>query len=63
MLVVSNFRILRFTLFKLVLADVAPSGIIIFLLLAGTQSLHRFICQKYRYDFRFPHDMRVKELG
>ena len=63
MVVVSDFRTLRFPLYELVTADVAPSGIIIFLLLAGTQALHRSICPKYRYDFRFPHDKRVKELG
>ena len=63
MVVVSDFMTFRFTLYKLVTADVAPSGIIIFFLLASTQALHRSICRKYRYDFRFPHDKRVKELG
>ena len=63
MVVVSDFRTLRFTIYELVTADVAPSGIIIFHLLAATQALHRSICPKYRYDFGFPHDKRVKELG
>ena len=63
MVVVSDFWTLRFSLFELVTADVAPSNIIIFLLLAGTQALHRSICPNYRYDFCFPHDKRVKELG
>ena len=63
MVVMSNFRTLRFPLYELVTADVAPSCIIIFLLLAGTQALYRSICPKYHYDFRFPHDKRVKKLG
>ena len=63
MVVVSDFRTFRFTFYELVTADIAPSGIIVFLLLAGTQELHRSMCPKYRYDFRFPHNKRVKELG
>ena len=63
MVVVSDFRTLCVTLFDLVTADIALSGIIIFLLLAGTQALYRSIYPKYRYDFRFLHDKRVKELG
>ena len=54
MVVVSDFKTLRFTFYELVTADVAPSGIIVFLLLAGTEALHRSICPKYHYDFRFP---------
>ena len=63
MVVVSDFRTLCFTFYKLVTADVAQSGIIVFLLLAGTQALHRSICPKYRYEFRFPYNKRVKEHG
>ena len=63
MIVVSDFKTLRFILFELVTADVAPSGLIIFLLLASTQALHRAICLKYCYNFRFSHKKRVKELG
>ena len=63
MFVVSDFRNLRLTLYEHVTANVAPSGIIIFQLLAGTKALRRSICPKNRYDFRFPHNKRVKELG
>ena len=61
--VVTDFRTLRLTLYKLVMADVAPSDIIIFLLLAGTKALHCQICMKNRYDLRFPHDERIKEFS
>ena len=42
--VVTDFGTLRFTFYELVTADVAPSSIIIFFLLAGTEALHRPIC-------------------
>ena len=61
--VVTDFGTFRFTLYKLVTADVAPSGIIIFLLLAVTEALHRPIRPKNRHDLGFPHDKRVKELS
>ena len=63
MVVVSDLRTLRFTFYELVTEDVAPSGIIVFLLLADTQAIYRSICPQYRYDFRFPHNKGVKELG
>ena len=52
--VVTDFGTFRFTLYKLVTADVAPSGIIIFLLLAGTEALYRTIRPKNRHDLGFP---------
>ena len=61
--VVTDFGTLRFILYKLMTADVASSGIIIFLLLANTMALHRPICQENRHDLCFPHDERVKKLG
>ena len=60
---VTDFWTFRFTLYKLVTADVAPSGIIIFLLLTGTVALHRPIRPKNRHDLGFLHDKRVKELS
>ena len=39
--VITDFGTLRLAFYELVTADVAPSGIIIFLLLAGTKALHR----------------------
>ena len=42
--VVTDFRALCFSLYKLVTADVASSGIIIFFFLAGTKALNRPIC-------------------
>ena len=62
-IVVTDFGTLRFTLYKLVTADVASSGIIIFLLLANTKALHRPIRPENRHDLCFPHDERVKKLG
>ena len=41
--VVTDVKTLRFTLYKLATADVAPIGIIIFLLLASTKALHCLI--------------------
>ena len=61
--VVTDFGTLCFTLYKLVTADVAPSGIIIFLLLAGTKALYRPIRSNNRHDLSFPHNERVKKLG
>ena len=61
--VVTDFGTLRFTLYKLATADVAPSGIIIFLLLASTKALYRLIRLENRYDLSFLHDERVKKLG
>ena len=52
--VVTDFGVLRFILYKLMTAYVAPSCIIIFLLLVGTQSLYRQICAKNRYDLPLP---------
>ena len=59
--VVTNFGTLRFTLYKLATADVALSGIIIFLLLASTKALHRPIRSENRHDFSIPHNERVKK--
>ena len=42
--VVTDFRALRLTLYTLVTADVESSGIIILLFRAGTKALHRPIC-------------------
>ena len=61
--VVKDFGTFRFTLYDFMTADVAPSGIIIFFLLADTQTLHRAICRENRDDFCFVHNERVKELG
>ena len=61
--VVTDFGTLRLTLNELVTADVAPCGIIIFLLLAGAEAIHRPIRPENRHDLCFPHDERVKELG
>ena len=60
---VTDFGTLRFILYKLVTADVAPSGIIIFFLLADTKSLHCPIRLENRHNLCFPHNKRVKELG
>ena len=61
--VVTDFWTLRFTLYKLVTADVSLSCIIIFLLLAGTKALHCLIRPENRHDFCFPHNERVKKLS
>ena len=61
--VVTFFRTLCFTLYKLVTADVAPSCIIIFLLLANTEALHRPIPSENRYNICFLQNQRVKKLG
>ena len=63
LVVVTDFGTLRFTIYKLVTADVAPSCIIIFLELAGTKALHCLIRPENRYDLCFPHNERVKKLG
>ena len=62
-IVVTDIGTLRFTLYELVTADVASNGIIIFLLLANTKTLHRPIRPENRHDLCFPHDERVKKLG
>ena len=59
--VVTDFEILCPTLYELVTADVAPSGIIIFLLLAGTEALHPPICSKNLHVLCFSHNERVKK--
>ena len=61
--VVTDFGSLRLALYKLVTADVASSGIIILLLLSGTEAHHRPIRPEYRHDLGFPHDKRIKKLG
>ena len=61
--VVSDFGALCLTFYKLVSVNVAPRGITILLVLAGTQAIHRSIRSKNCDDFRFLHDKRVKELG
>ena len=61
--VITDFGALRMTYYKLVTADVAPSGIIIFLLLTGTKTLSRLIRPKNRTDFRIPDDERLEKLG
>ena len=62
-IVVTDFGTFRFTLYKLVTANVAPSCIIIFFLLAGTKTFHCSICPENCHDLRLPHDERVKEFG
>ena len=62
-IVVTEFGAFRFTLFKLVTADVAPSCIIIFLLLADTKALHCLIRSENRNDLCFPHNEGVKKHG
>ena len=54
--VVTDLGTLRFTFYKLVTAYVAPRGIIIFLLLAVTEALHRLIRPENRNNLHFPHD-------
>ena len=44
-------------------ADVASRGLIIFVLLAGTEAYHRPICLYNLNNFCFPHKKRVKEDG
>ena len=61
--VVTDFETLRLTLNKLVTADVAPSGIIIFLLLAIAEAFNRPIRLENHQDFGFSHDESVKKLG
>ena len=39
--VITDFGTLRLALYELVMAEVPPSGIIIFVLLAGTEALNR----------------------
>ena len=63
MVVIKDFGTFRLAFYELVTADVASRGIIIFLLLAGTEALHRPICFENHDDFRLPHNKRVKELG
>ena len=63
MIVVTDIGTVRVTLYEFVTANVAPCGIIIFVLFAGTEALYRPICSKNRYDLCFPHNKRVKELG
>ena len=60
--VISEFGTPRLTLYKLVSADVAPAGIIILLLLAGTQAIHRLIRPEFRNYFCFPNDKGVLKL-
>ena len=57
--VVSDFRTPRFTLYELVSADVAPGGIIILLLLAGTTAIHRSIPPEFLNYLSFPNDNGV----
>ena len=61
--VVTDLGTLRFTFYKLVTADVAPSCSIIFLLLEGMKAFHRLIRPEYRHDLCFPNNERVKKLG
>ena len=61
--VITDFGTLRFTLYKLLTADLVLSCIIIFILLASTKALHRPIRLENRHDFCFPHNQRVKKLG
>ena len=61
--VVTNYVTLCFTLYNLVTADVAPSCIIIFLLLAGTIAIYCLIHPKNRQYLCFPHNERIKKFG
>ena len=61
--VVTGFGTLRFIIYKLLTADVAPRCIIIFFLLAGTKALHSQIRPENRNNLCFPYDKRVKKLG
>ena len=60
---ITDLGTLRLTLNKLVTADVAPSDIIILLLLARAKALHLLIRPENRHDFCFPLDESVKKLG
>ena len=62
MVVVTDFWAFCYSLYNAVTADVTPSGIIIFILLAGTYALHRSISLKKRYDLCFPQNENVKKL-
>ena len=53
--VVSDFGALSLTFYKLVSANVSPRGIIIFLLLASTQAIHRSIRPEFRNYLCFPN--------
>ena len=61
--VVTTIVTLGLALYEIVTANVATRRIIIFLLLAGTQSLHPSIRPENCNDLCFPNDERVKELG
>ena len=63
LVVVTDFGTFCFSLYELVTANVEPSGIMIFLLLAGTEALHRPIRQENRHNLCFPHNEQVKKLG
>ena len=54
--VVTDVKTFRFTLNELMAADVAPSGIIIFLLLAGTQAFYRSIRPENRHNICLSHN-------
>ena len=62
-IVVTNFGTLSFTLYKLGTADVAPCGIFIFLLLAGTKALHCSCRSENRHNLSLIHVKQVKKLG
>ena len=61
--VVTDLRTLRFTLYELMTADVTPSKMIIFFLLAGIETLYRPIRPENRHDLCFPHDEQVMKLS
>ena len=61
--VVTDFWTLCLAVYKLVTANVAPSGIIIILLLASTTALYPQILFENRHDFCFLHDERVIKLS
>ena len=59
---VSVFKARSLTLYKLVSADVAMRSIIILLLLAKTQTVHRSFRSHFLKYFRFPNDKGVDKL-
>ena len=62
-IMVTDIRISFLALYKFVTADLALRSIIIFYLLAGTETLHCTIRRNNRHELLMPHDKRVKKLG
>ena len=59
---VSDFKALCLTLYKLVSADIATADIFLLLLLAGTLAIHCLIRPEFINYLRFPNDTGVYEL-